>query len=206
MKYNPDIHHRRSIRLKGYDYSRNGAYFITICTQNRVCLFGGIEQGEMILNDAGKMVHNIWDEIPAYYEGIEIDAFQIMPNHIHGIIVIVGAGPCACPDTNANIHKNYGTGQPRGVAPTGNDIFQTKLSLPDIVHRFKTLTTKKYIDGVKQHNWQPFDKKLWQRNYYEHIIRDEESSHKIQEYIMNNPREWERDELFIPRDTRSNPN
>ena len=165
MKYNPDIHHRRSIRLKRYDYSSNGAYFITVCTQNRVCLLGGIEQGEMILNDAGKMVQNIWDEIPEYYDCIEIDTFQIMPNHIHGIIVI----------------------------------FQTKLSLPDVVHRFKTLTTKKYIDGVKQYHWQPFDKKLWQRNYYEHIIRDEQSLHKIQEYIMNNPRDWERDELFTQR-------
>ena len=175
MKYNPDIHHRRSIRLKGYDYSRNGAYFITVCAQNRTCFFGNIKQGEMILNDAGKMAQDIWIEIPEYYDGIEINAFQIMPNHIHGII-IVGAGPRACPD---------------------NDISQKGLSLPDVVHRFKTLTTKKYIDGVKQHDWQPFDRKLWQRNYHEHIIRDEQSLHKIREYIMNNPRDWERDELFI---------
>ncbi len=97
MKYNPDIHHRRSIRLKGYDYSSNGAYFITVCTQNRVCLFGDIDQGEMVLNDAGKMVQDIWIEIPEYYDGIEIDTFQIMPNHIHGIIVLVGAVPRACP-------------------------------------------------------------------------------------------------------------
>lgn len=84
---------RRSIRLKGYDYSRNGAYFITICLQNRECLFGTIKDGEMVLNGAGKMVQNIWDEISKYYVGIEIDIFQIMPNHIHGIIFIVGAGP-----------------------------------------------------------------------------------------------------------------
>lgn len=178
MKYNSDIHHRQSIRLKGYDYSRNGAYFITVCVQNRICLFGDIDQGEMILNGAGKMVQNIWDEIPKYYDGIEIDTFQIMPNHIHGIIVIVGAGPRACPN---------------------NGVSQRGLSLPDAMHRFKTLTTKKYIDGVKQHHWPPFERKLWQRNYYEHIIRDEQSLHKIREYIMNNPRDWERDELFIAR-------
>src|SRR3989338_3147240 len=88
MKYNPDIHHRRSIRLKGYDYSRNGAYFITVCAQNRTCFFGNIKQGEMILNDAGKMAQDIWIEIPEYYDGIEINAFQIMPNHIHGIIIV----------------------------------------------------------------------------------------------------------------------
>ena len=83
-------------------------------------------------------------------------------------------------------------GQPQGVAPKG-------LSLSDVVHRIKTLTTKKYIDGIKQHHWQPFDRKLWQRNYHEHIIRNEQSFRKIQEYIINNPNDWGRDELFLKR-------
>jgi REP element-mobilizing transposase RayT len=180
MKYNSDIHHRRSIRLKGYDYSQAGLYFITICTQNRLHLFGEIDNGEMILNDAGMMIKTVWHEIPEHYNGINIDAFQIMPNHIHGIIRIinecdrdhvhihVGAGPRACPDICPDIDTHIddqpnAIGQPRGVAPT--------MSLPDIVHRFKTLTTKRYTDGVKQNNWLPCDKRLWQRNYYEHIIR-----------------------------------
>ncbi len=89
---------RRSIRLGGYDYSHTGAYFVTICTQHRECLFGDIVNGKMILNDAGRMVQTGWDEIPTRYPGIDIDAFQIMPNHIHGIIV-VGAAPCGRPDT-----------------------------------------------------------------------------------------------------------
>ena len=93
MKFNPKIHNRRSIRLQGYDYSQAGAYFVTICTHNRKCLFGDIADGEMWLNDAGRMVQAVWDEIPAHYPGIDIDAFVIMPNHIHGIIVIVGAAP-----------------------------------------------------------------------------------------------------------------
>jgi len=93
MKYDPAIHHRRSIRLQGYDYSQAGAYFATICTQNRECLFGEIVNGEMWLNDAGKMIQAVWDEIPAYYLGIDIDSFIVMPNHIHGIVVIVGAAP-----------------------------------------------------------------------------------------------------------------
>ncbi|WP_199263776.1 transposase [Desulfobulbus oligotrophicus] len=91
MTYRPDTQHRRSIRLQGYDYSRAGAYFITICAQNRECLFGKIVNGKMGLNNAGMMVQTVWDEIPAHYPGIDIDAFIVMPNHIHGIVVIVGA-------------------------------------------------------------------------------------------------------------------
>ena len=154
MKYDPDIHHRRSIRLKGYDYSQAGAYFVTICAQNRECLFGEILDGEMALNVAGRMIETIWHELPEHYLGVGIDAFQVMPNHMHGI-VIVGAGPRACPDdavqtpntgqprgANTGQPRGANTGQPRGVAPT--------LSLPDVVHRFKSLTTKRYIYGVKQ--------------------------------------------------------
>ncbi len=180
MTYNPAIHHRRSIRLKGYDYSREGAYFITICTQNREFLFGEIVDGNMVLNDAGQMIETVWAEMPNYYKGIDIDIFQIMPNHFHGIIMIVGATPRGCPDR---------TGQAQGPAPTN----ARALSLPDAVHRFKTLTTKRYTDGVKQNNWPPFNKKLWQRNYYEHIIRDDESLNRIREYIINNPLKWDMD-------------
>lgn len=88
MKYNPQIHHRRSIRLKGYDYSQNGAYFVTICVQNRKFLFGKIRNGEMILNDAGKMIEKYWREIPKKYPNVILDAFVIMPNHMHGILII----------------------------------------------------------------------------------------------------------------------
>ena len=92
------VRSRRSIRLRGYDYSQAGAYFITLCTQNRQCLFGEIVDGGMQLNAAGKMVQTVWDEIPAYYPGIDIDEFIIMPNHIHGIVTIVGAAPRGRPD------------------------------------------------------------------------------------------------------------
>ncbi len=187
MRFNPKTHHRRSIRLKGYDYSRAGAYFVTICAQDKRCLFGDIVDGEMVLNDAGRMVQIVWDELPKYYPGIGTDTCQIMPNHIHGIIVIVGASPCACPGPSACPGTN---GQPRGVAPT--------LALPDVVHRFKTMTTKRYADGVKKNRWQPFPRKLWQRNYYEHIIRDEDDLNNIREYITENPVKWEFD--------RENPN
>lgn len=190
MKYNPDIHHRRSIRLRGYDYVQNGLYFVTICTQGRLCLFGDIENGEMNLNDAGKMVRTIWDQIPAHYCGVEIDQFVVMPNHIHGIVAIVGAGPRACPDPSPDPSTCPVEGQPQGVAPT-------EFSLPDVVHRFKTMTTKQYTDGVKQNGWQTFPAKLWQRNYYEHIIRNEEAYLKIAEYIQTNPQRWEEDTYHV---------
>jgi putative transposase len=180
MTYEPERHHRRSIRLQGYDYAQAGAYFVTICVHDRACLLGEIVDGEMRMNDAGCMVHGVWDDVPNYYAGVELDAFVVMPNHVHGIVVVVGAGPRACPNM----------GQPQGVAPT--------LSLPDVVHRFKTLTTRRYVYGVKQHGWPLFPGRVWQRNYYEHIIRNDESLNRVREYIANNPVQWELD--------RENPN
>ena len=130
---------RRSIRLKDYDYSKQGAYYVTICVNDRKCVFGDVHDGKMILNDAGKMVQQVWDEMPMYYHDMGIDYFQIMPNHVHGIIMLVGAGPCACPDNTKSDHNNnrlhdyrkgqrydccegqrynYCTGHPQGGAPT----------------------------------------------------------------------------------------
>mgnify|MGYP000107575884 CR=1 FL=1 len=175
MPFDPEKQHRRSIRLKGYDYSQAGAYFVTICTKDRLCLFGEVLDGEMRLNDAGRMVWDIWNDLPNHYPGVAVDAFIVMPNHVHGIIILVGAGPRACP----------GFGQPQGVAPT--------MGLPDVVHRFKTMTTKRYVDGIRQLGWEPFRGRLWQRNYYEHIIRNEEFLNSIREYILLNPMRWDLD-------------
>ncbi|MEA1958148.1 MAG: transposase [Chloroflexota bacterium] len=148
MNFEVGKHKRRSIRLKEYDYSQAGAYFVTICTQNRECLLGEMVNGEMRLNNAGRMIQSVWDDIPKHYAGIETDAFIIMPNHIHVIIVLVGATPCGRPDSNK--------GQARGPAPTED----TTLSLSGVVHRFKTMTTKRYTDGVKQNGWSAFKRRL----------------------------------------------
>jgi len=187
MRSHPERHHRRSIRLKGYDYRQAGAYFVTICTQDRAFLFGQVVHDEMQLNDAGKMVYDVWNDLPAFYPGVQTDAFIVMPNHIHGIIILVGADPRACPDSGPRAcpGQPQELGQPQGVAPT--------LGLPDVVHRFKTMTTKRYADGVKRFGWEPFRGRLWQRNYYEHIIRNEESLNRIREYILTNPMRWELD-------------
>jgi len=173
MVYDPQIHHRRSIRLKGYDYSQIGFYFVTICIQNREYLLGEIVDEKMQLNDAGVMVNRTWNELAKHYDGFKTHEFVVMPNHIHGTIEIapVGAAPCGCPDKR----------NPQGLA--------------DIVHRFKTLTTTRYIHGVNQYGWPRFERKLWQRNYWEHIIRNEDEARGISEYIHNNPERWAWDKL-----------
>ncbi len=178
MKFDPQKHHRRSIRLKDYDYSQTGAYYVTINVQNRECLFGKIVNYEMEFNDAGKMIEEQWNVLLERFPGLELDAYQIMPNHFHGIVV-VGAAFMAALDTN--ISENRADTRP---APT----------LGDIIGAFKSITTHEYILGVDNKNWPRFYKRLWQRNYYEHIVRDEADLERIRDYIQSNPADWDEDE------------
>ena len=187
MKHGHDIHHRRSIRLKGYDYSQAGAYFVTICAKDRECLFGDVVDGEMRVNDGGRMIKKWWRESSRKFQNIELDEFVIMPNHLHGIIVIVGVALCGRPGIDAQSPKTGNTpqtGQPHRVAPT----------LGDIIDWFKTMTTNEYIRNVRQDNWPPFNGRLWQRNYYEHVIRNGEGLTSIRQYIVDNPAKWAEDE------------
>ncbi len=185
MRYDLEKHHRRSVRLKGYDYSQAGAYFVTVCAKDHACLFGDVEQGEMVLNDAGNMVKKWWLAIPDKYIHVELDECMIMPNHFHGIIKIVGADQCVCPEYSNETrkkgeHKNKGEhiGSP----------------LPRVIQWSKTMTTNEYIRGIETYGWVRFNGKLWQRNYYEHIIRNEDELDKIRQYIQNNPLKWDLDE------------
>ena len=190
MKYNPEIHKRRSIRLKGYDYSQAGLYFITICVQDRECLFGNIENGEMILNDAGKMIETEWLNLNNRFSNIELHEFIVMPNHFHGILEIVGATlVVAQNDVNTQNKNNENEkGQPQGIAPTK--------TVGDMMDAFKSISTVEYIRGVKNLGWKPFDGRIWQRNYYEHIIRNEQSYQTISNYIINNPAKWQEDKFY----------
>ena len=221
-KYNPNIHHRKSIRLKGYDYSQAGLYFITICVNRRGnplwLPFGNIKNGEMMLNDAGRMVENEWWKLPQRFSNIELHEYVVMSNHFHAIIEIVGATlVVAQNDETKTVAQNDRTeqnnlvqpetvqpetvqpetvqpenqmGQPQGIAPTAKP-----KTVGDMVGVFQSIVTVEYIRGVKQHGWQPFNGKLWQRNYWEHIIRDELSYQRISEYIINNPKNWDNDKL-----------
>lgn len=168
------------MRLKGYDYSLPGAYFVTICAQDRTRLFGVLVGGEMVLNPAGQMVSGVWLQIPEHDRGTGVDAFVVMPNHMHGIISIMDAG---------REQGDGNDGRPRGAAPT--------VSLPGIIDRFKSLTTRRYSDGVNHLGWQPFAGRLWQRGYYERIIRNERELYAVREYILSNPANWEKDGEFI---------
>ena len=190
-RYNPNIHNRKSIRLKGYDYSQAGLYFITICIKNRECLFGNITNGEMNLNDAGQMVENEWMKLPQRFQNIKLHEYIVMPNHFHAILEIVGvilvvAQNKTVAQNNTVSSKN---GQPQGIAPTTNK------TVGDMVGAFESITTVEYIRGVKNKNWQPFDGKLWQRNYWDHIIRNENEYNRIAQYIINNPIKLKNDKL-----------
>ena len=162
-KYNPKIHHRRSIRLKGYDYSQSGFYFITICVKHFWHLFGHIEDEEMILNDAGKMVEMEWLKVPDRFPNTQLHAYVVMPNHFHAILQIRETPMVS---TLVGIGVGVEMGQPQGDAHTGE-----KKTVGDMVGAFQSIVTVKYIRGVKEQGWRRFNKKLWHRNYWEHIIR-----------------------------------
>lgn len=183
MTYNPSIHHRRSIRLPEYDYSQAGAYFITLCAHQREYLFGEIVDGEMKLNEFGQIVQSTWHALVNHVARIELDAFVIMPNHIHGIITIVGAGSVRAGSVRAGSEP----------APT-TDITQKQTPLSEIVRQLKTFSARR-INLARNTPGEP----VWQRNYYEHIIRDEKSYNAISEYILDNPAKWELDSLFSGR-------
>jgi REP element-mobilizing transposase RayT len=196
--YNPAIHHRRSIRLKGYDYSKAGAYFITICTHSRECLFGKITNGEMKMNDAGRMVQTIWDDMPSRFDNVESGTFSVMPNHIHGIMVLTPCRGESCirpshsgGDHTGGDHKE-GDHKDRPYGTTAGTVGR-------IIQAFKSISTHQYTVGVKTSGWPPFPGKLWQRNYWEHVVRDDSELNRIRAYILNNPAQWESDKLHPRR-------
>jgi REP element-mobilizing transposase RayT len=209
-----DRHHRRSIRMKGYDYSQPGAYFVTICTHGKQSLFGKIVDGEMQLNDFGKVVEFTWNDLVNHVDGIELGPFVIMPNHIHAIIHIiapantVGAGSDngASVGAGSGINASVGAGSDNGASvgagsePARTEPARTEPArtsarkqtpLSEIVRQLKTFSAKR-INLLRKSTGEP----VWQRNYYEHIIRNNESYQKIGEYILTNPIQWENDRYY----------
>jgi len=173
MKFNSNVYHRRSIRLKGYDYSQSGAYFVTICTKDRKSYFEkyrGLKE----------IVKRQWEELPQRFPGLTLDEFVIMPNHIHGIF-IVGAGlaPALSHRATARVAPTFSVDR---RAPTVGEIVRTFKSL--CIHDWLTHIKEKKIDVIG---------KFWQRNYYEHVIRNEDELNKIREYIQNNLLKWDLD-------------
>jgi len=151
-------HQRRSPRLKGYDYSQHGAYFVTICTQGRLCLFGEVVEEAMQQSAVGQMAALKWSSIPERFPRVELDEYVVMPNHLHTILIL--------PDDGASY------------------------SLTDVVQWFKSITTHAYMQGACQLGWESFPGKLWQRSFYDRIIRNERMLNAVREYIVCNPLRW----------------
>ena len=262
MHYNPDKHHRHSIRLKGFDYSQAGLYFITICVQGKVCLFGKVgvsnKEGDhegrpydgrisskmIFLNDAGEMVKREWLKIPNRFPNVRLHEFVIMPNHFHGIIEIIGQSIDDVPvgatlvvappsetmkndkismrnngatlehvgDTmendgmtlknNGAIMENNGAIICNNGATMEHNGATTRVAptVGQIIAAFKSIVTVEYIRGVKHLGWKPFADSLWQRNYWEHIIRDYQTYQNISLYIVTNPENWQSDILISIED------
>jgi REP element-mobilizing transposase RayT len=178
VPYDRERHHRRSIRLTGFDYSAPGSYHITICTHARECLFGEITNGLMQANAHGEVALTCWHSIPSHFPNVRLDAFVVMPNHIHGIIVIDGI-VAETRDVEAT-HASPLPNVPRGPQ---------QASIGAIVGSYKSAVTRR-VNAMRGTPGWP----VWQRNYYEHVIRDEDEFYRIVAYIEENPRRWADDE------------
>lgn len=173
---------RQSHRLRGYDYALDGAYFVTIVVQDRALLFGGVNNGEMRYSDAGLVVDSWWHSINRRFPTVLTDEYVVMPNHVHGILLIGGQVEDDQPEA-----KGGHAGPPLQNKPQENP------TLGKIVQWFKTMTTNDYIRGVREDGWPPFRKRLWQRDYYDHVIRNDRALCNIRAYILNNPARWNED-------------
>jgi putative transposase len=198
MAYDTEAHHRSSARLKTFDYASNAAYFVTVCANVRANIFGEIVAGEMRLNDSGKMILEEWNQLPERFP-IQLDEFIVMPDHVHGILLFVGAGLVpALPDQRdlqniadqldgSDVTTELNGRATTRVAPTGNPI------LGNVIGAFKSITTVRYIRGVQEQSWLPFEKRLWQRSYWDRVIRDDRELEETRSYILENPvRSFER--------------
>ena len=152
---------RKSCRLLEYNYSQGGYYFVTICTCKKECLFGEIINEGMCLNSAGEMIAALWRSLPERFDEVTLDSYVVMPNHIHGIVVL-----------------------------------KEGIDLSRVMQVFKSVSTNEYIRGVHQQKWVQFSGTLWQRSFYDHVIRNEKDLLRIQEYILNNPSQWAIDDEY----------
>lgn len=192
MPYIPAVHNRHSIRLPGYDYTEPGAYFLTILTHKKENLFGRVIKGVVQLSPIGEIVQEQWEKLPSHFSNVLLDAYVIMPNHIHGILVITER--TARKDKAFEKHSNPNVFRSNAMpipSRAGSNALPSKVgsqpgSVPAMVQNFKSITSRM----INKHRNTP-GATIWHRNYYEHIIRDEEDYCRIQEYILENPRKWE---------------
>jgi REP element-mobilizing transposase RayT len=199
MTFDPEKHHRRSIRLRNYDYSQPGAYFVTICTYQKQSWFGEIKNGQIYLNQLGKIVADEWLKTCKIRPNFKLDEWVIMPNHFHGIVIIndysgddqsLGARDAPL-DLGAR-------DAPLDLGARDAPLQQKPNSLSSCIAGFKSAVTKR-INLLRQNT----DTPIWQRNYYESILRDEKYLAVVREYIINNPKNWTNDRDYLPIDQQS---
>ncbi len=170
-----DLPARRHTRLPGWDYRSPGPYAITVCTQHREWFFGEVTGGRVIHNAAGAMVVAVWREMATEFPRVALDAFVLMPNHLHAIVHLSSEGLIGNP------------------------------TLSDVVQRFKSITTARYSTGVHEHGWEPYDRRLWQSSCFEHIVRGEADLDRCRRYIAANPANWDTDRDRDPDRPPSSP-
>ena len=179
MPYDPARHHRRSIRLKGFDYSLPGHYFVTVCVRHFRCVFGEVVADEMRLNRAGIMVDHAWQALPSRFDTLELHVWQLMPNHFHAIVYILDRGVVGATGRSPLHSVLADKKRPNGPRPK---------SISSLMAGFQSAVTAK-INKIRQTP----GAKVWQRNYYDRIIRTEHELHRIREYIVANPTKWAKD-------------
>ncbi|MDY7049890.1 MAG: transposase [Microcystis panniformis WG22] len=198
MTFDPEKHHRRSIRLRNYDYSQPGAYFVTICTYQKQPWFGEIKNGQMYLNQFGKIVADEWLKTCKIRPNFQLDEWVIMPNHFHVIVIINDYSDDNQSLGNGQSASRFGRRQFDKL--TDHDALpqQKPNSLSSCIAGFKSAVTKR-INLLRQNT----DTPIWQRNYYESILRDEKYLAVVREYIINNPKNWPNDRDYLPIDRQS---
>ena len=179
---------RRSMRLRGYDYSTPGFYFVTICTRNRLCVLGDVANGRMRLSEAGRLAQAEWEGLPLHYPHVQLGVWTIMPNHLHGIVALAegNVGPDGMDAGGGDGRSDADVGA--GLKPAPTDVGVMRQTLPEIVRAFKTFSAK-CINAFLDTAGAPF----WQRNYYGHVIRDQAALDRVRQYIMDNPARWDED-------------
>jgi putative transposase len=198
-KFDPQKHHRQSIRIKEYDYTLPGAYFVTIVTYQRDCLLGDIQNGTIVLNAFGQIADECWRSIPEHFPSVELGAYAIMPNHVHGIIIISGVGARHADDTR----RGASVGARHADNRKGAAVLRPNVTRPNVKPGSLGAIMRSYKSAVsyrihKEHNATG----IWQRNYYEHIIRNDRDLQHITDYINANPLRWNEDDENPVRTTR----
>jgi putative transposase len=196
--YDSNTHHRRSTHLNGYDYSQSGAYFVTICSWQHECIFGEVRNGEMHLNPFGRAALQVWRSLPRHYPYVILGEFCIMPNHVHSMIILSNDHPHASPNNNPSKGGSISVTAQSAIQDderhrTAQDLDKTRPyqrhRLPEIVRAFKSFSARR-TNLMRKTPGTP----VWQRNYYVHIIRNEDDLQKINQYIRDNPTNWEQDQ------------